>query len=204
MGAPGHESGVSGGGRPAGHLLGWSPGQPMLYPDEEHWGHEASAAKRQLGQQTRVLPELSETEAGRRSMLRHPAMLVSLGLTVAAIATMIVLLMLGVFESRVQVRALTGIDGADAVQLRWEGPDAAYGLYAVGAQQQTPADLSQLIRGREAWIPKQAGLLPQDACLVVRPILGNELTPIALDAGALAEQGGQRVCLAELGPAAAG
>ena len=67
-------------------------------------------------------------------------------------------------------------------------------LYVVdGSEAQ---DLTQLVRGEQAWVPVALGLFGEDSCFVVRPATVEE--PVTLTADGLAEQGGASACVADV------
>ncbi|KRE21012.1 hypothetical protein [Agromyces sp. Soil535] len=171
----------------AGHTrLGSAPGQTRL---------DSAGAVRPLGTTGSVLPELAEAPERERTWWRHPAFLVSVGLTVLALLGATAWFIVSALtDDSVRVSALAISDDAGNVHLDWDGPDAAYAIFAVGGDGDV-ADLSQLVRGTEAWIPAAAGLYEDDTCFVVRPAdVGAE---VSLDASALGGQGGRSACIAD-------
>lgn len=171
----------------AAHItLGSAPGQTRL---------DSAGTVRPLGTTGSVLPELAEAPERERKWWLHPAFLVSVGLTVLALLGAAAWFIVSALtDESVRVSGLAISDDAGNSHLDWSGPDAAYSLFAVHGDGQV-VDLSQLVRGTEAWIPAAAGLYEDDTCFVVRPadISGD----VSLDAAALEGQRGQGTCVAD-------
>ncbi|WP_394552993.1 hypothetical protein ACDF64_01380 [Agromyces sp. MMS24-JH15] len=170
------------------NVVGRATGQPSL---------GAHAGSRSLGGGAAVLPELAEAPARARRWWSHPAFLVSVILAVLALGAGIawwIVSSLADDAVRVDGLAIT-IEGGNA-HLDWSGPDADYALAAVAADG-TATDLTQLVRGTEAWVPSAAGLYDDATCFVVRP--AHATGEVALDASTLASQGGASVCVADAG-----
>ncbi|MRG61350.1 hypothetical protein GE115_15950 [Agromyces sp. CFH 90414] len=172
---------------PSGHaVVGHAPGQPML-------GEQAGA--RALGSGSTVLPELAAAPERERSFWRHPAFLVSSILTVLALAAAATWWILTIVnDDSVRVDGLTASVEGGNLHLDWGGPDAEYALYAVAADGEV-SDLTQLVRGTEAWIPAAAGVADDSTCFVVRP--AAETGEVSLDAATLDGQRGAGVCAAD-------
>ncbi|MFC9560938.1 hypothetical protein [Agromyces sp. NPDC056965] len=170
--------------------LGTSPGQPALH---------STAGARPLGTSGSVLPELAEAPASERKWWRHPAFLVSIGLTVLALAGAATWFIISaVNDDSVAVSGLTlQIEDGNA-HLDWSGPDAAYSLYAVHGSGEV-VDLTQFVHGgTEAWVYSAAGLYEDDTCFVVRPT--SSTGDVALDAETLSAQRGQSACVTDATP----
>ncbi|GAA1516290.1 hypothetical protein BJ978_001770 [Agromyces terreus] len=174
---------------PSGHsVLGHAPGQPAL-------GDHAGA--RALGSGSTVLPELAETPERERSWWRHPAFLVSMILTVLALGAAAAWWIVSIVtDDSVRVDGLTASVEGGNLHLDWGGPDADYTLYAVDADGAV-TDLTQLVRGTEAWIPAAAGVADDSTCFVVRP--ATVTADVSLDAATLDGQRGAGVCAADAG-----
>ena len=159
----------------------------------------SAGAKRSLESLGDLLPDLQEAAATRRPLWRHPAFLVSAGTTFAAIVVMVVLLLLGTFAPTEAASApqLTVTD--DNVHLSWSGSDIPYDLYVIGGPQGELLDVSQLVVGREAWIPAHARLVDEDSCLLVRPAERNAGKDVGTSVPELEAQGAVRACLADAG-----
>lgn len=142
-----------------------------------------------------VLPELAEKPEKVRSLWLHPAMLVSIATTLVALVVLAVLLVLGVFAPSSAANGLTLTVGDDNVRATWSGPDVPYQVVVVGGPSGEEVDVSQLVAGTEAWIPRAMGLIDERSCVVVRPA-STSAEPVSLDAAALASQGGASACLA--------
>lgn len=170
--------------------IGTSPGQPAL---------RSTAGARPLGTAGSVLPELAEAPASERKWWRHPAFMVSIGLTVLALAGAATWFIISaVNDDSVAVSGLTlQIEGGNA-HLDWSGPDAAYSLYAVHGSGEV-VDLTQFVHGgTEAWVYSAAGLYEDDTCFVVRPT--SSTGDVALDAETLSAQRGQSACVTDATP----
>lgn len=167
--------------------IGTAPGQPAL---------RSSAGTRPLGTAGSVLPELAEAPQSERKWWRHPAFIVSIALTVLALAGAATWFIISAAtDDSVAVSGLgLQIDEGNA-HLDWSGPDAAYSLYAVHGNGDV-VDLTQFVRGgTEAWVYSAAGLYESDTCFVVRPTaVGGD---VELDAATLASQRAQSVCVAD-------
>jgi hypothetical protein len=161
--------------------LGWDSGQPALY---ETWGVPSPYPKRALSSGNDGLPELAEDKVVARRMWRHPAFIVSIATTLLAVGTAVVMLLGGAFSS-----------GVPAVtDLAWAGPDSAYSLYVIQAGSDEATDVSQLVRGTEAWVPLYADLIDSNSCFVVRSVEVTSTT-IDTDAATLEEQGAATICV---------
>ncbi|WP_127794270.1 hypothetical protein [Agromyces sp. LHK192] len=166
--------------------LGVGPGQPAL---------GGSATARPLGTAGSVLPELAAAPERERRWWRHPAFLVSTILTVLALAGAATWYVISIVtDDSVRVSGLSiGVEGGNA-HLDWDGPDAAYSLYAVHGDGEA-VDLTQLVRGTDAWVMSAAGLYDDDTCFVVRP--SSVDGEVAVDAATLDGQRAQSVCVAD-------
>lgn len=160
-------------------------------------GAPARGVKRPLERLGDLLPDLQEAEATRRPLWRHPAFLVSAGAALAAVVTMIVLLLLGVFAPGDAARDLRLTVTSDNVHAVWSGPDVAYDLYVVGGPQAPVLDVSQLVTGHEAWIPAHAVLIDENSCLLVRPTQRNSGVTVGTTVPELEAQGAVRACVAD-------
>ncbi|WP_350349132.1 hypothetical protein ABIQ69_04120 [Agromyces sp. G08B096] len=169
-------------------VVGRAPGQPVL------GGH---AGARALGNGSTVLPELADAPARERRWWRHPAFLVSSILTILALGAAVTWWIVSALtDDSVRVSGLAATSEGAYLHLDWGGPDAAYALYAVDADGEA-VDLTQLVRGTEAWIPSALGLYDDATCFVVRP--AGESAEVTLDAQALESQRGAGVCAADAG-----
>ncbi|SIN92908.1 hypothetical protein [Agromyces cerinus] len=166
--------------------LGSAPGQTAL---------PQTAGTRPLGTTGSVLPELAEAPAQERKWWRHPAFMVSIGLTFVALASAITwFIITAVNDDSIAVSGLgLSIDGGNA-HLDWSGPDAAYSVYAVHGDGET-TDLTQWVTGTEAWLPSALGLYENDTCFVVRPTATTG--EVSLDAATLGAQRAQSACVAD-------
>ena len=166
--------------------VGTAPGQTRL---------ASPGSVRPLGTTGSVLPELAEAPVRERSWWRHPAFIVSVGLTVLALLGAAAWVIVSALtDDSVRVSGLTISDDAGNAHLDWSGPDADYAVFAVHGDGEV-VDLTQLVRGTEVWVPAAAGLYEDDTCFVVRPAnLGAE---VSLDAAALEGQRGQSTCVAD-------
>ena len=154
----------------------------------------APGRRRPLVTGASVLPELVDVPGRPRRLWRHPAFVVSAVLTLLALVAAAVLLVLSLTgDGPARVTGLElGVDQGNAV-LSWTGDEDA-ALYVVdGSEAQ---DLTQLVRGEQAWVPVALGLFGEDSCFVVRPATVEE--PVTLTADGLAEQGGASACVADV------
>lgn len=168
--------------------IGVEPGRPRL---------RATGAKPPLGHGGWPLPELSPRQQKPKRWWLHPAFIVSAALTLLAMAGMATwMIITAVTSSEVKVSDISlSLDGG-AAHVDWNGPEAAYNLYAVGGDG-TVTDLSQLIlSSTEAWLPAASGTFEDDTCFVVRSAEHAE-TPVSLNAADLSSQGAQSVCVAD-------
>lgn len=158
----------------------------------------STAQRPALGTTGSVLPELAEAPERERKWWKHPAFIVSIITTFLALAGAAAWFVVTLLtDDTVRVTSLTIENTGGNTHLDWEGPDAAYSLFSVQADGEV-ADLSQwILGGTEAWLPTAAGLSDADTCFVVRPATVS--AEVSLDAGALADQHGQRVCMVDAG-----
>ena len=172
--------------------LGWDAGQPALY---EEWGIPSPYPKRPLSFGEDGLPELAPEKIVARKMWRHPAFIVSIVTTVGALGTAAVLLIMGVFgTSGATVTNLAITGGEGNVHLTWDGADTAYDLFVIPAGSEEVVDVSQLVHGKEAWVPRYADLIDDNSCFIVRAA-DVESTKVAADPGTLEEQGAKTICV---------
>ncbi|WP_430591647.1 hypothetical protein [Humidisolicoccus flavus] len=140
-----------------------------------------------------VLPELVEAEVKPRPAWKHPAFIVSMILTILAGLGAAAWFIVGlVTDEQVRVSSMTISVSSGNAHLDWSGPDAEYSLFAVQGSGEV-LDLSQLIRGSEAWIPSALGFYDNDTCFVVRST--SETATVSLNAETLANQGGASACV---------
>lgn len=166
--------------------VGGAAGQPQL---------GGRAGVRALGSGSTVLPELAEAPPHTRRWWLHPAFLVSVGLTVLALAGLATwMIVSAVGDSDVRVSGLAASTESGNLRLDWSGPDADYSLYAV-AGDGTATDLTGFVTGTEAWLPAAAGLYDERSCFVVRP--AAEQGEVSLDAAAVDAQRGASICAAD-------
>ena len=155
-------------------------------------------AKRPLESLGDILPDLQEAAATRRPLWRHPAFLVSIGLTLVTVVVMVVLLVLGVFGAGSAASDLRMDRTDSAVHASWSGPDEAYDVFVIGGPQGELLDVSQLVTGREVWLPLHARLIDDDACLLVRPAARNEGVAVGTSVPELEAQGAVRACVPDV------
>ncbi|MDR5698429.1 hypothetical protein [Agromyces aerolatus] len=167
-------------------VVGRAAGQPEL---GTHGG------SRSLGAASSVLPELAEVPQRERPWWRHPAFLVSMITTVLALLGALAWWIVSIVtDDSVRVDGLSLTIERGNAHLDWGGPDAAYALYAVDADG-SATDLTQLVRGTEAWVPSATGLYDDATCFVVRPASVD--AEVTLDAASLEGQRGGGVCVAD-------
>jgi hypothetical protein len=166
--------------------VGLAPGQPELTA-----GGEGIA----LATQARVLPELEEAAQRTRSMWRHPAFLVSLGLTLLALLVaggMLVFALLTGGSDEVAGARIETSGGNLHLQWSAAGPVA---LYVVTGEE--VSDISQLVTGDEAWVPSALGVYESTSCFVIRP--ASVQAEVSLDGATLTAQGAASACVGDAG-----
>ncbi len=182
---------------PLGHTdtnapLGWTPGQPILY---HTWGVPSPTPKTVIASRSNALPELTLEDDEKRGIWRQPAFLVSIILTfLAAIAFGVIFVINATSSDKVVVTDLKMQSGTGNIVLTWSGPNVPYSLYVVDGSA-VPTDLSDLVTGREAWIPRSANLYTESSCFVVRAANLSPDKPVTTQADTLEDQGGQTICL---------
>jgi hypothetical protein len=169
--------------------IGWSADRTSL-------AATSRAAIRPLETSSDVLPELVEAPEKARPLWRHPASIVSMITTFVALLALGAFIVFGLLNPGAAASGLALEVGDDNVRATWSGPDTPYQLVVVGGPGGDELDISQLVTGTEAWIPRSAGLIDERSCLVVRPA-ASEGEPVSLDADALAAQGATSACVAE-------
>lgn len=178
---------------PAGHgqgpvRVGWDAGRTSLAT--------VPAPIRPLETSSDVLPELTETPEKVRPLWRHPASIVSMATTLLALIALAVFVVIGILNPAAAASGLTLTAGDDNVRVTWSGPDVPYQLVVVGGPGGETVDVSQLVTGTEAWIPRSVGVVDARSCLVVRPASASD-QEVSLDASVLASQGASSACLAD-------
>jgi hypothetical protein len=172
--------------------LGWDAGQPTL---AAAGAGTIATTKRGLVSGVTVLPEITEAPVAPRRLWRHPAFIVSMITTVIAIGVAVTLIVMAALAGGPP--RVTGLDiavGSGSVALSWNGPNVGYDLYVVGSGGEV-ADVSQIVRGRDAWIPRAFGYVDDDSCFVVRATgVDGE---VSLAADVLEAQGAASVCMAD-------
>ncbi|MCD2441625.1 hypothetical protein LQ757_04975 [Agromyces sp. SYSU K20354] len=169
-------------------MVGTAPGQPRL---------DTAGVVRPLGTTPSVLPELAEAPQAERKWWRHPAFIVSIGLTVLALLGLAAwLIVAALTDDSVRVTGLEISDDGGNVHLTWSDPHGDVALYAVHGDGEV-VDLTQWVHGDEAWIPAATALYESDTCFVVRP--ASTTDDVSLDAATLGSQRGQGACVADLG-----
>lgn len=165
-------------------VLGAAPGQPYL---------TAQGPGVALTPGGNAIPELDAAADAPRPLWRHPAFLVSMILTVLALAAAAVLIAMSLLGGGRDTVTGAGIEIAGGnAHLTWTS-DAPVDLFVVTGGE--ALDVSQLITGREeAWVPAALGLYESTSCFVVRPT-GLGEADVVLDADALADQGAASACV---------
>lgn len=172
--------------------LGWDAGQPSLYAGE---APASTPVKRGLVSGATVLPEITEAPPAVRKLWKHPAFIVSMITTVLALGvggTLIVLAAISGGPPRVSGLDIT--TGSGGVALSWSGPNTPYDLYVVGGGGEV-ADISQLVRGRDAWISRTFQYFDDDSCFLVRA--SSVTGDVLLGADALDAQGAASICVSD-------
>jgi len=166
--------------------LGWTEGQTRI--DATSGGD-----KRALVTSNSVLPELSEAQEKPRPLWRHPAFILSMALTVVAVVVSVVLIILSLTGGGSgTVSGLTVDSGEGNAHLTWSVDRGDVDLYVVTGDE--AMDLSQLVRGSEAWVPSALALYDKTSCFVVRST-EHRSQPVTLDADSLAAQQASSACL---------
>lgn len=162
-----------------------------LFPDTEIPSNDR---KRALQSSESFLPELEESGNSVTPLWRRPAILVSAGMALVVLIVAAVLIIAQVNSQKPPaVSNLTATPGAANVDLRWDGPDVPYSVLLL-KDNKIVADLTYLVRGREAWIPKTAALAPAGACYLIRPATVASTTAAPSTDTDLATQGAAKVC----------
>ncbi|WP_167050781.1 hypothetical protein [Salinibacterium sp. ZJ77] len=183
-------------------------GAALLGFDGSRAARPAAGSAPDLRATGQVLPELEPEAEKRRRLWRHPAFIVSMATTLIALIAAVVLLVMGAFGGQSAITQM-GIDRTSGnVRVHWVGTGEPVELYAIGGPSAEVLDLTQTVTGDEAWIPLGALVIDDSTCLVVRPAAADAAEPTAdgkpaprvevtNDAGALAEQRGASVCVAD-------
>lgn len=165
--------------------LGWSEGQTRI--------EGAAGSKRSLATTSSVLPELSEAQEKPRPLWKHPAFILSMALTIIALVVSGVLIVLSLLGgSGGTVTGLTVDAGEGNAHLSWTVDSGDVDLYVVTGDEAT--DLTQLVRGTQAWVPSALGLFDRTSCFVVRST-DQRAQPVTLDADQLAAQNASSACV---------
>ena len=173
--------------------IGSAPGQAVLLGRPSGTRTEAT----RLEHDRQVLPELEELPPAR-PLYRRPAFVVSLAIAVVAVLTCVTLVVVQHVTRRPPaVASVTLQDVGDYYLLEWEGPDVPYRLVLTTADGADPADVSSLVRGQEAWVPKTSAHVTPDSCLVVLAVEVADDHAFTVDPADLAAQGGAMACVAD-------
>lgn len=176
--------------------------EPPTQPEPPASGSARSAAesqpvKRSLISGADVLPELTEAPEKPRPVWKHPAFIVSVIVAFLAILAVAAFIVFGIFFGGKPVVSKLSIGGAGgSVHLNWSGPDVPYSVFVVDGSG-TPTDVTQLVTGRDIWIPNALGLYDENSCFVVRP--SEVPDAVKLSADVLEAQGAQSVCMSDVG-----
>ncbi|KNY05419.1 hypothetical protein [Microbacterium sp. GCS4] len=169
--------------------LGWDSPRPSM--------QLAPGAIRTLETSGDVLPELEEAPEKQRPLWRHPAFLISVGTTLLALIAFVVFLILGGLSGGSTATDLKLEVTDNAVRIDWSGPDVPYQVIVVDGPSGPTLDVSQLVTGTEAWLPRAAAIVDDGSCVVVRPAAGNETAEVKLDRATLDAQGAVSGCVAD-------
>lgn len=144
-----------------------------------------------------VLPELEEAPEKQRPLWRHPAFLISIGTTVLALIAFVVFVIVGGLTGTPKATDLTLEVTDNVVRADWSGPDVPYQVIVVDGPSGPTLDVSQLVTGTEAWLPRAAAIVDDGSCIVVRPAEGNEKSEVKLDRATLDAQGAVSGCVTD-------
>lgn len=169
--------------------LGWDSPRPSM--------QVAPGTIRTLETSGDVLPELEEAPEKERPVWRHPAFLISIGTTVLAIIAFVVFVILGGLSGGSTASDLSLEVTDNVVRVDWSGPDVPYQVIVVDGPSGPTLDVSQLVTGTEAWLPRSAAIVDDGSCIVVRPADGNEEADVKLDRATLDAQGAVSGCVAD-------
>ena len=169
--------------------LGWDSPRPSL--------QVAPGAIRTLETSGDVLPELEEAPDKQRPLWRHPAFLISVGTTLLALIAFGVFVILGGLSGSSTASDLKLEVTDNVVRVDWSGPDVPYQVIVVDGPSGPTLDVSQLVTGTEAWLPRAAAIVDDGSCIVVRPVEGNEKADVRLDRATLDAQGAVSGCVAD-------
>ncbi|WP_144876482.1 hypothetical protein [Microbacterium sp. 1.5R] len=169
--------------------LGWDTPRPSM--------QIAPGAIRTLETSGDVLPELEEAPEKQRPLWRHPAFLISVGTTLLALIAFVVFVILGGLSGGSAATDLKLEVTDNVVRADWSGPDVPYQVIVVDGPSGPTLDVSQLVTGTEAWLPRAAAIVDDGSCIVVRPASGNETAEVKLDRATLDAQGAVSGCVAD-------
>lgn len=169
--------------------LGWDSPRPSM--------QVAPGDIRTLETSGDVLPELEDAPERQRPLWRHPAFLISMATTVLALIAFAVFLVLGGLSGGSTATDLTLEVTDNVVRVDWAGPDVPYQVIVVDGPSGPTLDVSQLVTGTEAWLPRAAAIVDDGSCIVVRPAAGNETAVVKLDRATLDSQGAVSGCVAD-------
>ncbi|MFB4351361.1 hypothetical protein [Microbacterium sp. CR_7] len=170
--------------------LGWDTPRPSM--------QVAPGAIRTLETSGDVLPELEEAPEKQRPLWRHPAFLISVGTTLLALIAFVVFVILGGLSGGSAATDLKLEVTDNVVRADWSGPDVPYQVIVVDGPSGPTLDVSQLVTGTEAWLPRAAAIVDDGSCIVVRPASGNETAEVKLDRETLDAQGAVSGCVADV------
>ncbi|GAB3127811.1 hypothetical protein GCM10027056_27970 [Glaciibacter psychrotolerans] len=157
---------------------------------------QPSAVKRTLEAGSDVLPELDEAPTAKRSVLLHPAFLLSVGLTLLSIGGLVAWLIINLNSSAAAASSVTVAATSGNVRVSWSGPNVPYELFVIDGPAGEVLDVSQLVSGREAWIPRSALIVDDGSCFVVRPA-ERAAAAVSLEKATLDAQGASSACVAD-------
>lgn len=172
--------------------LGGEPGQLVF---SESFCGSAPIHKLPLALIGIDLPFLNETEEkSERPIWKHPTFVISCCITVAILGGLATWFAFGVFSEPEQVTQLELVEEENHFLLSWEGTNQPYTV-TMTSTENASVDLSYLIRGLSAWIPRANNFVPANSCFLVRPanIALNE--EMATEKDLLAGQKGASICL---------
>jgi hypothetical protein len=166
-------------------------GSPEYPPFRGHGG----VTKKPLASGTEIFPDINADTAQTVKLWKRPAFLVSIGTTALALIAVGVLLITQLTSAQPPTAADVKLASGEVnITVTWNGPNVPYNLILVKADN-SAADLTHLIRGRQAFIPKASNLASAGSCLIVRPASIPLNTSVGTDEETLDKQGAAKACL---------
>jgi hypothetical protein len=164
-------------------------------PEYPSFRGPCGVTKNPLASGIEIFPDINADTAQTVKLWKRPAFLVSMGTTVLALIAAGVLLITQLTSAQPPSAAdLKLASGEVNITVTWNGPNVPYNLILVRADNSV-ADLTHLIRGRQAFVPKASDLVTAGSCLIVRPASVPLNTGISTDEETLDKQGAAKACI---------